>query len=83
MVEIGLKRIAHEATYRCPARCVFCYNCWKHDYREEEELRLAEFRAILEKLPSLESFTFTGGEPLLRDDLRGLFEAAKGKAPIG
>jgi pyrroloquinoline quinone biosynthesis protein E len=67
-----------ELTYRCPLRCVYCSNPldwaghadalttedWLRVLREAEELGVVQVN-------------FTGGEPLLRDDLEALVEEAQ------
>lgn len=72
--------LLYEVTTRCNLRCVHCYNVWKDDVGySEEELptdRALELigRAIRET--GCKQFTFTGGEPTLRDDLEELVAAA-------
>jgi PqqA peptide cyclase len=66
-----------ELTYRCPLRCVYCSNpvdygpaagdldteSWKRVLREAEDLGVVQVH-------------FSGGEPLLRDDLESLVTGA-------
>ena len=67
-----------ELTYRCPLRCPYCSNpldwarrrkeldtaTWQRVFREAEELGVVQLN-------------LTGGEPLVRDDLEPLIEAAR------
>lgn len=67
-----------ELTYRCPLRCVYCSNpvdyapsrgdldtgTWQRVLREAEDLGVVQVH-------------FSGGEPLLRDDLEALVGAAR------
>jgi MoaA/NifB/PqqE/SkfB family radical SAM enzyme len=61
-----------EVTLRCNARCSFC-DYWKTDpsARDQEEASYADAARFFN--PAL--VTFTGGEPLLRQDLEGLVRA--------
>jgi len=67
-----------ELTYRCPLHCVFCSN--PVDYaRHERELDTASWRRILSQARALGAVQlgFSGGEPLLRDDLEDLVGHAR------
>lgn len=62
-----------ELTYRCPLHCVFCSN--PVDYaRHENELSTEAWMRILAEARALGAVQlgFSGGEPLLRDDLETL-----------
>jgi pyrroloquinoline quinone biosynthesis protein E len=68
-----------ELTYRCPLHCVFCYN--PVDFaRHEEELAADEWRRVLREARALGAVQcgFSGGEPLLREDLEELVAEAHG-----
>lgn len=55
-------------TYRCNARCGMCHT-WKHPTDPAEEFD----PSILEKIPSgMQRLNITGGEPMLRDDIRDI-----------
>mgnify|MGYP000013436270 CR=1 FL=1 len=59
-----------EVTYRCPLHCVFCYN--PVDFaRHEDELSTDDWLRVLREGRELGAVQcgFSGGEPLLRDDL--------------
>jgi pyrroloquinoline quinone biosynthesis protein E len=67
-----------ELTYRCPLHCVFCSN--PVDYaRHGRELDGATWKRILEQARELGAVQlgFSGGEPLLRDDLEELVAHAR------
>ncbi|NML18456.1 pyrroloquinoline quinone biosynthesis protein PqqE [Azohydromonas caseinilytica] len=66
-----------EVTYRCPLHCVFCYN--PVDFaRHEQELSTADWLRVLREGRELGAVQcgFSGGEPLLRDDLEELVAEA-------
>jgi len=66
-----------ELTYRCPLHCVFCYN--PVDFaRRESELSTGEWLRVLREARELGSVQcgFSGGEPMLRDDLEVLVAEA-------
>lgn len=59
-----------EVTYKCPLHCVFCYN--PVDYtRYGEELSTQDWLRVLRQGRELGAaqLGFSGGEPLMRDDL--------------
>ncbi|MDL2356580.1 MAG: pyrroloquinoline quinone biosynthesis protein PqqE [Pseudomonadota bacterium] len=62
-----------ELTYRCPLHCAFCYN--PLDYAANRaELSTAEWVDVMRQARKLGAaqLGFSGGEPLLRDDLEEL-----------
>ena len=62
-----------ELTHRCPLHCVFCYN--PVDFaRRRDELSTAQWIDVLRQARQLGAaqLGFSGGEPLLRDDLEEL-----------
>lgn len=63
-------RIICEVTYRCNAHCMHCYAPTPHPYTLTE-LTLEEWKRIFKDMSDLGAFRviFTGGEPLLREDL--------------
>lgn len=64
-----------ELTYRCPLHCVFCYN--PLNYAENrQELSTAQWFDVMQQARKLGAaqLGFSGGEPLLRDDLEELIE---------
>jgi pyrroloquinoline quinone biosynthesis protein E len=68
-----------ELTYRCPLRCAYCSN--PLDYaRHREELDTAAWQRVFAEAEELGvvQLHLTGGEPLVRDDLEGLIECARG-----
>jgi pyrroloquinoline quinone biosynthesis protein E len=68
-----------ELTYRCPLRCAYCSN--PVDYaRHSSELDTATWQRVLREAEALGvvQLNLSGGEPLVRDDLEALIEAARG-----
>lgn len=67
-----------EVTYRCPLHCAFCYN--PVDFAaHDQELATADWLRILREARALGAVQcgFSGGEPLLRDDLELLVAEAR------
>jgi PqqA peptide cyclase len=67
-----------ELTYRCPLHCVFCYN--PVDFAtQEQELDTEGWLRVLREGRELGAVQcgFSGGEPLLRDDLEVLVAEAR------
>jgi len=66
-----------ELTYRCPLHCVFCYNPTQHA-RIKDELSTAQWVDVMQQARALGAaqLGFSGGEPLLRDDLEELVQEA-------
>ncbi|MDB4931129.1 MAG: hypothetical protein JWM10_3613 [Myxococcaceae bacterium] len=67
-----------ELTYRCPLRCAYCSN--PADWRDYgDELDAAAWSRVLREAADLGALHvhFSGGEPLLRDDLESLVRAAR------
>lgn len=64
--------VALELTYRCNHKCLFCSCPWEsHDNYKKDELSMDEWFLVVDALQKngVSSFTLTGGEPLMRDDL--------------
>ncbi len=63
-----------EITYRCPLKCSWCNNPLDFEDYGEKELSTEEWKRVLREARELGSLQlgFTGGEPLLRDDLEEL-----------
>ena len=67
-----------EVTYKCPLHCVFCYN--PVDYtRYGEELATDDWLRVLRQGRELGAtqLGFSGGEPLMRDDLEIMVSEAR------
>jgi pyrroloquinoline quinone biosynthesis protein E len=62
-----------ELTYRCPLHCIFCYNPVNYA-QNRNELSTAQWIAVMRQARALGAaqLGFSGGEPLLRDDLEEL-----------
>ncbi|MGE5469284.1 MAG: pyrroloquinoline quinone biosynthesis protein PqqE [Bacteroidota bacterium] len=63
-----------ELTYRCPLKCPWCSNPVDYEGRHGQELSTEEWKRVLREGRELGALQlgFTGGEPLLRDDLEEL-----------
>jgi pyrroloquinoline quinone biosynthesis protein E len=63
-----------ELTYRCPLKCPWCSNPIDYERCHGEELSTAEWMRVLREGRELGALQlgFTGGEPILRDDLEEL-----------
>ncbi len=66
-----------ELTYRCPLHCVFCYNPLNYA-TIKNELSTAEWIKVMREARQLGAaqLGFSGGEPLMRDDLEELVDEA-------
>ncbi|MDP1683877.1 MAG: pyrroloquinoline quinone biosynthesis protein PqqE [Hydrogenophaga sp.] len=66
-----------ELTYQCPLHCVFCYNPTQHA-RIRNELTTAQWVDVMRQARKLGAaqLGFSGGEPLVRDDLEELVQEA-------
>ena len=71
--------VALELTYQCNHRCDFCSCPWEAGVSMEPELTVGEWIVVMDKLVSLgvDTVTFTGGEPLLKEGLVELVEHAR------
>ncbi len=63
-----------ELTYRCPLKCSWCNNPLDFEDYSSRELSTAEWKKVLDDARALGALQlgFTGGEPMLRDDLEEL-----------
>lgn len=67
-----------ELTYKCPLHCVFCYNPVNYA-GNRQELSTDEWIDVMRQARKLGAaqLGFSGGEPLLRDDLEQLIEEGR------
>lgn len=67
-----------ELTYRCPLKCVWCNNPLDFNNYASKELSTEEWKRVLREGRELGALQlgFSGGEPMLRDDLEELVEEA-------
>lgn len=67
-----------ELTYRCNLSCIHCYIS-EHFRKSSVELLTLKIKSVIEEIASLGGLyiVFTGGEPLLRDDIFSLCRYAK------
>lgn len=71
-----------EVSSRCNLDCLYCYNVWKNaePYPLGAELNADEWIALLgsvQREMGTSHVTFSGGEPLLRDDVPALVRGAR------
>ncbi len=68
-------------TFKCQNDCVHCYAGGPH---ETPELTTAQWQTVIDKLSDIGVFifTFTGGEPTLREDLPALIQYAQKKGIV-
>lgn len=67
-------------TYKCQARCFFCYASAPDRGPKVDEMMTAEVQTVLDKIvgeAKVPTVSFTGGEPTLRNDLPELIAYAK------
>ncbi len=66
-----------EVTYRCPLHCVFCYNPLNYA-ANKKELSTEQWKEVLRQARKLGAaqLGFSGGEPLVREDLEELIGEA-------
>lgn len=57
------------ATWRCNARCITCFNRDRLNDPDVRELSVEEHLRVAQSMGPLIWLLFTGGEPILRDDL--------------
>lgn len=67
-----------ELTYQCPLHCAFCYNPINYE-SVRNELTTGEWVDVMRQARALGAVQlgFSGGEPLLRDDLEELVKEAR------
>ncbi|MBB1486757.1 pyrroloquinoline quinone biosynthesis protein PqqE [Oceanospirillum sediminis] len=67
-----------ELTYRCPLQCPYCSNPLNYD-QQKQELSTEQWIEVFRQARALGAaqLGFSGGEPLLRDDLEELIRAAR------
>ena len=63
-----------ELTYRCPLKCPWCSNPVDYEHCHDKELSTEEWKRVLREGRELGALQlgFTGGEPMLREDLEEL-----------
>jgi radical SAM protein with 4Fe4S-binding SPASM domain len=71
--------IAYNCTQRCNLRCLHCYSSSGANPPKADELTTAQAKQLLSQLAEVKCpvVLFSGGEPLLRDDLFELLAEAK------
>ncbi|HDP69823.1 MAG TPA: radical SAM protein [Actinobacteria bacterium] len=73
--------VSFELTWRCNQKCAHCYQHSSNE-REKHDLSTLEVKNILDQLADAGCIylSFTGGEPLVRDDFWEIAEYAKEKS---
>lgn len=78
-----LPRVAAlELTYECNHSCLFCSCPWEaDDLYKQKELSLDEWKRAVDVLSNngVSSFTLTGGEPLMRSDIKLIIDYIRSK----
>ncbi|MFZ2604182.1 MAG: radical SAM protein [Candidatus Omnitrophota bacterium] len=69
--------VSWSLTFRCNQRCLYCA-IWKHDCREMVTPEVLSMMTEFIKLGT-KWISFTGGEPLMRDDIGAIVQYAKNK----
>lgn len=81
--KIQQQSLIMEVTLKCNLNCMYCYNVCKNKMPYPEgELDTEQTKKLIDKAikeSGCTSFTFTGGEPYLRDDIIDLIEFTKDK----
>lgn len=67
-----LFQVIYHVTFRCNAKCSFCFNLDQLNKRLDEELSVEEVDRFTRSLPRFEWLMISGGEPFLRPDLPDL-----------
>ena len=68
---------ALELTYRCNHKCLFCSCPWEADETyKKDELSFDEWTNVVDNLMGngVSTFTLTGGEPLMREDIYDIID---------
>lgn len=71
-----IKYLTFECVSKCNMNCRFCFSYWRNNNPEISSDKAKEAIQIL-KNQGLEAINFTGGEPLLREDIDELIKYAK------
>jgi MoaA/NifB/PqqE/SkfB family radical SAM enzyme len=74
-------RLEYEITYRCNFKCRYCYLPYLPILPKENELKTYEVYNLIDSAKDLDipSIHFTGGEPLLRNDIFDILEYSSKK----
>ena len=80
----GLRLVEISLTDRCQCRCEHCFAATEDPCLPEDELSTLEVRSLLDDLSSMgvTEVCFSGGEPLLRDDILDLVRHAYRKSLV-
>jgi MoaA/NifB/PqqE/SkfB family radical SAM enzyme len=64
-----LFQLIYHVTFKCNARCKFCFNWKELNQNEKKELSLEEMNKIARSMPNFDWLLLSGGEPSLRQDI--------------
>lgn len=80
------KEVCIESTTACNCKCSFCYNqnSFAKEERKKYEMSTEKFKLMIDRIyaAGINRIRFTGGEPLLRNDIFELAKYAKDKGMI-
>jgi len=78
---VGLRLVEISLTDRSQCRCVHCFAATKQPLPETDELTTEEMMALIDNLAEvgISEICFSGGEPLLRNDILSLVAYARKK----
>lgn len=81
---LGLRLVEISLTDRCQCRCGHCFAATQQPLPEEDELETSRVKGLLDDLSRLgvAEVCFSGGEPLLRNDIQELVSCARGKGLV-
>ena len=77
-----VKSVHLEITGRCNLSCIYCYNSQFNDKKKiSEEMSTEDIRRLIKEASEMgcNSFTFSGGDPFLRNDIFKIIEFCKNK----
>lgn len=77
-----VRSIHLEITGRCNIKCIYCYNSqFNSSEKFPEEMTTVQIKKLIDEAKELgcEKFTFSGGDPFLREDLFDIIEYCKDK----
>tara|TARA_Y100000034_G_scaffold79725_1_gene95671 strand:- start:4959 stop:6773 length:1815 start_codon:yes stop_codon:yes gene_type:complete len=75
-----LKEIIIELNSNCNLKCGFCFNQNYYNKDTKNKLTTEKVKQIINKFPKfIKNIRFTGGEPLLRNDLEEIFDYVQKK----
>jgi MoaA/NifB/PqqE/SkfB family radical SAM enzyme len=79
--KFGPLKVKFNLSYQCNSRCKYCQRWTVKEDKTKEEISLERYMELIDEAMDLGavSFTFTGGEPFLQDNLFKLIDYSKKK----